>query len=144
MSNFCHPTPPDKKAYISNIGRTLVKDYGKQKFYKPEQVKTAAKKNEYRYTSLHSVDWYCWAMCVFSSPIDFNTYHLAIGDVCDYVEMKKEMLGAFLVDIDWLTLPDFDFNMSWVDIGDFFSNFEELGESIAEGIGNIFSGLFDL
>lgn len=37
----CSPAPINKKEYITDIGKILVKEHGKKKFYKPEQVKKA-------------------------------------------------------------------------------------------------------
>jgi hypothetical protein len=99
----------DRKAYVTDVGEILVKNHGKKKFYSPEQVKNASKQTKYE------VDWHCWAMCVFSSPTDFNAYHESVGENCDYGSMKEEMTSLltdgqsdswFDLDLSWLEWPD--------------------------------------
>ena len=104
----------NKKEYVENVGKILVKDYGKKKFYSPKEVKKSSSKVE------SNIDWHCWAMCIFTSPNDFNQYHTDIGEVCNYESMKTSMMsimtdGAseswldFDIDFSWLEWPDFDF-----------------------------------
>ncbi len=63
----------------------MVKKYGKRKSYSPLQVKKASKK------TLSDLDWYGWAMSMYTSPNDFNAYHDSIGEICDYALIKAEM-----------------------------------------------------
>lgn len=37
MNNTCPSAPANKKEYLTDIGKILVKDYGKKKYYKPEE-----------------------------------------------------------------------------------------------------------
>ncbi len=136
MNSQCPPAPTNKKEFISDIGKILIEDYGKKKYYKPEEVKSASKKSKYH--EYVGVDWHCWAMCTFSSHPDFDAYHELTGEVCDYVEMKTEMLGglATSVSADWLTIPDLDIDASWLDFGDAFGG-------VLEGIGEFIGGIFD-
>jgi len=137
MALHCPPAPPNKKAYIADVGKILVQEYGKKKYYKPVEVKKASKKSKH-YTALVAIDWHCWAMCTFSSHTDFDAYHKLTGEVCDYVAMKKEMLGGLSVhtSADWLSIPDLDMDASWLDFGDFFDGF-------LEGIGEFIGGILD-
>jgi hypothetical protein len=43
----CPPAPPDKRKYISDVGKILVRDYGKKKYYKPNEVKKAHRKSDW-------------------------------------------------------------------------------------------------
>ena len=88
MSDNCHLPPTNKKAHLAEIGKILVNDYGKKKYYEPEEVKKAHKKSS-RYSG---GDFYCWDMSVFCSHEAFDAYHKMIEETCDYIEMKKEML----------------------------------------------------
>lgn len=112
--------PADKKAFISDVGKELVRTNGKKKYYKPEEVRKAADKYGY------PIDIHCWAYCFFSSPPDFESLHEAAGEACDYVDMKTELLadlasgGTFdILDIDlsWLEWPDIDVSsiFDWFD-----------------------------
>ncbi|PCK00585.1 MAG: hypothetical protein COA45_02075 [Zetaproteobacteria bacterium] len=107
----CTLDPEDKKLFGKEIGEILVKNHGQKKFYSPAQVKKASSQSKY------DVDWYCWAMCLYTSPDDFNTYHQSTGEVCDYAAMRFEMTSAltdgasdtwFDVDLSWLEWPDIE------------------------------------
>ncbi|WP_271856183.1 hypothetical protein [Patiriisocius marinus] len=77
MANNCPPAPINKKEYITDVGSILVKDFGKKKFYSPEEVKQASKKSTH--TTTREIDWHCWAMSIFSSHTDFDAYHKITG-----------------------------------------------------------------
>lgn len=107
----CALPPTDKKAYGKAVGEELVKNYGKKKYYSPEEVKKASSQTKY------DIDWHCWAMCLYTSPSDFDAYHQSIGENCNYAEMKAEMTSAltdgasdswFDIDLSWLEWPDID------------------------------------
>ena len=107
----CHLKPNDKKAFIGAVGQDLVRTHGKQKYYKPADIRRSAERCGY------AVDLHCWAYCFFSTPEDFRALHAAAGEVCDYVAMKTEVLtdlasGAsfslFDLDLSWLEWPDID------------------------------------
>ncbi len=141
MSTACPPAPTNKKEYIAEIGTILVKEHGKKKYYKPEEVKKASKQSKHYNTS--GIDWHCWAMCTFSSHSDFDAYHVVTGEVCDYIAMKTEIIGSIttstasaIATVDWLSIPDIDIDASWLDFGDVF-------EGVIEGIGEFITGIFD-
>jgi len=134
MKNSCAPSPDNKKEYISNIGKILVKENGKKNYYKPEEVKKAHRKSKW----CDRFDFSCWAMCLFSSHSDFDNYHESTGEVCDYIEMKSEMLNGISVSTtsEWTEIPEVDFDASWLDFGDVF-------DGILEGIGDFVGAIFD-
>ncbi|MCH3885731.1 hypothetical protein [Tenacibaculum aquimarinum] len=136
MGNLCAPAPTDKKEYITDIGKILVQENGKKKFYKPEEVKKAHRKSKW----YDGLDFSCWGMSTFSSHSDFDEYHEQTGEVCDYIEMKTEMLSGISNSniTDWTMIPDIDLDASWLDFGDIFDG---LLEGIGEFIGGIFDGL---
>src|SRR5688572_151862 len=128
-SNFsCAPAPTDKRKYISDLGKILVKDHGKKKYYKPDEVKKAHQKSAWNH-----LDFSCWGMSTFSSHSDFDDYHQQAGEACDYTEMKTEMLeGISITDSVHLTdLPDLDLDASWLDLG-------VILEGVLDGIGEFF------
>lgn len=133
MNFVCPPAPIDKRKYISDLGKILVVDYGKKKYYEPKEVKKAHKKSEWR-----AYDFSCWGMSTYSSHSDFDSYHQETGEICDYAAMKTEMLeGISLTDsIHLADLPAIDIDASWLDIGG-------LLEGILEGIGDFFSAIAD-
>ncbi|WP_332022123.1 hypothetical protein [Kaistella sp.] len=134
MGTSCAPAPADKKKYIEDIGKILITDYGKKKYYKPEEVKKAHRKSKW----YDGLDFSCWAMSTFSSHEDFDEYHEATGEICDYTEMKTEMLNGLSAsaESDWFVLPDIDIDGSWLDFGDLFCG-------ILEGIGDLAGGILE-
>lgn len=116
----CHLELKDKKKLVREVGEKLVAEHGKKKYYQPAQVKKAILDLGYQ------IDYACWAYCIFTSPEDFRIIHETLGEVCDYVSMKSEVLsalapgGSFLdldIDLSWLDWPDIDLGsvFDWVD-----------------------------
>ena len=134
MSVSCPPSPKNKKEYVSELGKILIKEYGKKKYYKPEEVKKAHKKTKW----YDGLDFGCWGMSTYSSHSDFDRYHDQTGEVCNYAEMKTEMLQGLSMNdgSNWIDISSFDIDTSWLDFGEVFG-------AILEGIGDIVSGIFD-
>ncbi len=133
QSNICHTPPTDKRKYLRDIGQNLVRDYGKKKYYKPDQV------NKAHTTSAWSgLDFSCWAMCTYSSHEDFDAYHEQTGEVCNYTEMKSTMLEGVSVsdDVHLADIADVDLDVSWLDAG-------ALLDGVLEGIGDFFAAIAD-
>ena len=134
MSTSCPAAPVNKKKYVTDIGKILVKDYGKKKYYKPSEVKRAHSKSKWN----DELDYSCFAISTYSSHSDFDAYHEQTCEVCNYVEMKTEMLQGLSLSngSEILDLPDFDIDTSWLDFGDVFGN-------IIDGIGEFIARIFD-
>lgn len=134
MGLSCAPAPTNKKEYLSEIGKILVQEHGKKKYYKPEEVKKAHKKSKW----YNVLDFSCWGMSTFSSHTDFDFYHQKTGEICDYIEMKTEMLSGFSMtpNVNWMDISEIDIDASWLDFGDVF-------DGILEGIGEFIGGIFD-
>jgi hypothetical protein len=116
----CHIAPKQKKKLIGDVGETLVKRFGKRTYYEPRDVRRAAEICGYE------IDVHCWAYVIFTSADDFQALHEAAGEVCDYVQMKTEILtdlaagASFLpidIDLSWLSWPDIDLSsvFDWFD-----------------------------
>lgn len=84
-------SPADKRHQARVVGEDLVRNYGKKKYYS-----------------------------MFNSHGDFDDYHKAVGESCDYTQMKAEMLEAlssssdaswFDFDLSWLEFPDIDWSV---------------------------------
>ncbi|CAA9372794.1 MAG: hypothetical protein AVDCRST_MAG64-75 [uncultured Phycisphaerae bacterium] len=117
----CHLPPKDKKQLVGAVGKDLVEKHGKQKYYKPPEVRRSAERCGY------GVDVHCWAYVIFTTPQDFAAIHEAAGEACDYAAMKAEVLadlagGAsfslFDVDLSWLDWPDISLSslFDWFDV----------------------------
>lgn len=107
----CELKPSDKKQYIGDVGQVLTHRYGKQKTYKPQQVRQAS------YDAGYDIDYVCWAYVIFCSAEDFTAIHAAAGEACDYALMKAEVLSDLNgglpfawpdIDLPWLEWPDID------------------------------------
>jgi hypothetical protein len=96
------------------VGDDLLKTYRRKQFYSVEEVKAANRRQNI------SFDFGCWSHAAFNSRRDFDSYHQSIGESCDYVSMKAEMLSSvstatdtswFDVDLSWLEFPDIDWSI---------------------------------
>ena len=127
MDKSCAVSPNDKKAYIADLGKILVEDYGTKKFYKPEEVEQSHRKSRWH----EGLDFACWGMSVFSSHEDFDRHHQITGENYDYTEMKTEMLSGISTDsTDFFSLENVNFDASWLDLS-----------AVFEGIGDFFSSI---
>lgn len=113
------------------MGKILVADFGKMKYYKPEEVKKAHYKSRWS-----ALDFSCWGMSTFSSHSDFFQYHQESGESCDYATMKGEMLEgiALTYTVHLSDLPELDLDASWLDMGEILSG-------VLEGIGDFFAAI---
>ncbi len=73
------------KKQVRSIGFDLVRAHGKKRSYSAKEVKTAWDRRAY------SPDFMCYAVAAYTSPSDFNDYHLERGETCDYGEMRREV-----------------------------------------------------
>lgn len=106
--------PADRRRQMKLVGDDLVKTYGRKQFYSVEEVKAANRRQHV------SLDFGCWSHAAFNSHRDFDAYHQSIGESCDYVSMKADMLSSvstatdtswFDIDLSWLEFPDIDWSI---------------------------------
>ncbi|GAB3377727.1 hypothetical protein [Lysobacter fragariae] len=107
----CALAPKDKRRQLKGVGDDLVGHYGKRRYYTIQEVKDANRRQGI------SLDFGCWSHSAFNSHGDFDAYHASIGEACDYVAMKTEMLSSISQsnETSWL---DFDFDLSWLEFPD--------------------------
>jgi hypothetical protein len=107
----CNTSPENNRAFGQAVGNDLLKRHGKRRYYTSDEVHASVHRLGY------SIDWSCWAMCLFISPEDFIAYHDSIGEVCDLAAMKSEMVAAltdgassswFNIDFSWFDWPGVD------------------------------------
>src|SRR6185369_14707630 len=103
----CQIAPSDRRRQARLVGRDLVENYGKKQYYTPLEVRNANRRQQI------PIDFSCWSFAMFSSRDDFDTYHQARGEVCDYVAMKTEMLSS--VSSSSESSSWFDFDLSWLE-----------------------------
>jgi predicted Co/Zn/Cd cation transporter (cation efflux family) len=110
----CTLSPTDRRRQVQLVGNDLVKHYGKKRYYSVEEVKKAHQRQKI------DIDLVCWSHASFNSHKDFDDYHQSIGESCDYVSMKSDMLSSvstasdtswFDIDLSWLEFPDIDFSL---------------------------------
>lgn len=110
----CAISPADKRKQAKLIGDDLVRHHSKRKFYSVSEVRAANQRCNI------SVDVVCWSHALFNTHHDFDRLHVAAGEACDYLGMKKAMLesvsssgssGWFDFDLSWLEFPDIDLSI---------------------------------
>lgn len=119
----CAISPSDCRDQVRRVGNDLVKNNGRKEYYTVQEVKDANRRQSIPY------DLSCWSYAAFNSHEDFDDYHRSIGESCDYVSMKLDMLSSvsngnelswldFDIDLSWLEFPDIDWSI--FDFFDFF------------------------
>ena len=111
----CAIAPSDRRRQVRLVGNDLVKNYGRKQYYTVQEVKNANRRQGISY------DVGCWSHATFNTHGDFDDYHQSIGESCDYVSMKGEMLSSvsnastdtswFDFDLSWLEFPDIDWSI---------------------------------
>ncbi|CAM8634046.1 hypothetical protein MCEMIEM13_00191 [Comamonadaceae bacterium] len=110
----CSISPSDRRKQMQAVGSDLLKNYGRKRYYSVGEVKSANRRQNI------GLDFWCWSHASFNSHTDFDDYHRSIGESCDYIAMKGEMLSSvstsadtswFDLDMSWLEFPDIDFSL---------------------------------
>lgn len=107
----CAISPPDRRNQVKRVGDDLVRQYGKKRFYTVQEVKDSNRRCDI------PLDFGCWSHATFNTHSDFDAYHQSIGELCDYVAMKSEMLSSVSNATD-TSIFDFDFDLSWLEFPD--------------------------
>lgn len=109
----CAISPADRRRQVRLVGNDLLKNNGRKPFYTEQAVKNANRRQGINY------DVACWSHATFNSHAAFDAHHTSIGETCDYVSMKGEMLASvsdatdtswFDIELSWLEFPDIDFS----------------------------------
>jgi hypothetical protein len=110
----CAISPADRRQQTRTVGADLLKNYGRKQYYSVEEVKSANRRQNI------GLDFGCWSHATFNSHKDFDSYHQSIGESCDYISMKSDMLSSvststdsswFDLDLSWLEFPDIDLSL---------------------------------
>lgn len=111
----CAISPSDRRQQVSRVGNDLLRHYGKKPYYSVEQVRNANRRQGIK------ADVGCWSHATFNTHEDFDSYHQFIGESCDYLSMKGDMLSSvstgssdtswFDLDLSWLQFPDIDLSV---------------------------------
>jgi hypothetical protein len=78
----------DKRTLARDVGKHLSSRYGKRAHYSAALVKATMRRLKYPDV------WDCWALSLFTAREDFDAYHAARGEICDYAVMNGGMLQA--------------------------------------------------
>ena len=73
------------RGYLRVLPRLLAKEYGASRYYAPAQVRSTIERAGLDTT------YSCYAITLFSSETDFQAYHQAIGEDCDFAAMRAEI-----------------------------------------------------
>lgn len=104
--------PADRRRQIQRVGNDLVQHYGKRKFYSVKQVRESNER------LLIPIDFCCWSHAAFNTHSDFDAFHQSIGESCDYLGMKSDMLASVSKSDDASSWFNFDFDLSWIEFPD--------------------------
>lgn len=123
--------------YLQSIGKILVRDNGKQKYYSNEQVRKShaeIDKNTAFNTLELGAELLELSCSLFSTKDEFiKNFDL---DLSDYFTLKakavKELSNSS--SYNWESFTEFDLDISWLEVGDLF-------ESIGAFINEIFTAL---
>jgi hypothetical protein len=85
---MCAIAVADKRTLARSVGKHLTATYGKRAHYSPTLVKVTMRRLKYPDI------WDCWALSLFTDCGDFDSYHAALGEICNYAAMNADMLSA--------------------------------------------------
>jgi hypothetical protein len=78
------------RRYVKGLGPELRRRYGRAKRYTAAQVKRTIEQRGY------STEWSCYALCMYCGRREFEAYHRAAGESCDYNAMRGDVAARFL------------------------------------------------
>jgi hypothetical protein len=76
-----------KQQYARRLTPALHQLYGRRRYYKPDEIKSAATREKL------NIDYICWGYALHLSPKDFAAVHAETGEQCDYISMHSEMIA---------------------------------------------------
>jgi hypothetical protein len=76
------------RSYRGRLGKALVARYGREKRYTVNQVRATVEKLGL------DADYICYAYAAYCERSDFDAHHAAIGESCDWAEMRDEMASS--------------------------------------------------
>jgi hypothetical protein len=89
-------------AYARRLPHLLRRDYGACGSYTARQIRQTIRRDGL------SLDYSCYALSMFADRGDFNDFHAALGETCDYDAMRAEaaeLAGPALVSPDGSPAP---------------------------------------
>ena len=75
------------RAYARRLGPKLRERYGRARRYTPAQVKRTVEVCEF------NADYLCYALCMYCDRAEFDAYHAAHGESCDYDSIWQDIAG---------------------------------------------------
>jgi len=75
------------RAYARRLGPKLRERYGRARRYTPAQVKRTVEVCGF------NSDYLCLALCMYCDRAEFDAYHTALGETCDYDSMWHDIGG---------------------------------------------------
>jgi uncharacterized protein DUF6559 len=77
------------RGYRRKLGPSLVKRYGRERYYTVNQVRVTVEK-----LGLNT-DYICYAFADFCSREDFDAHHASTGEACDWAAMREELTSSW-------------------------------------------------
>ena len=98
-----------QRKIAAKLGPKLIKDHGKKKHYTKKEI-------DQSYNGLDiPFDFNCWGYSMFMEHGSFDSAHAEMGETCDFISMKTEMLNLVpkKAESSWF---DFDWDLSELDL----------------------------
>ncbi|CAN5672021.1 hypothetical protein BH09MYX1_BH09MYX1_41290 [soil metagenome] len=81
------------RGYRRKLAPALIRRYGRETHYTPAQVRKTVE------ALALSVDYVCYALAAFCERTAFDAHHQALGEACDWTEMRGELTASHSFDI---------------------------------------------
>jgi hypothetical protein len=76
------------RAYRRKLAPALIHRYGREKHYTPAQVRKTVE------ALALSADYVCYALAAFCDRDSFDAHHAAVGETCNWTEMRGELTAS--------------------------------------------------
>ena len=80
------------KKFATQLPEDLHAEFGSKRKYTPDEIESVFKKYNYK----DERKYWCYGYALYGDRLDFNTYHVERGEVCDFDAMRGEIMNVVL------------------------------------------------
>ena len=80
------------RKFVVQLPADLTREFGKKRKYTPEEIEAVFKKYNYR----KEQKYWCYGFALYSGRPEFQAYHHARNESCDFGAMRKEIQDIVL------------------------------------------------
>lgn len=81
------------RKFATQLPDDLQRKYGAKRKFTPEEIEAVFKKYHYH----QERKYWCYGYAMHSSRPEFDVYHLQRGEICDFMDMRSEIMNIVLV-----------------------------------------------